>query len=117
MLELLHVTKSFNLTGAAEDERIALDNVSLQIKPGEFITIIGGNGSGKSTTLNIVSGSLNPDKGKVLLNGFDVSKIPEYKTFIKEWVPRNIEKLSDWEFKPISIEKIEVEKKIIQDFI
>lgn len=79
MLELLHVTKSFNLTGAAEDERIALDNVSLQIKPGEFITIIGGNGSGKSTTLNIVSGSLNPDKGKVLLNGFDVSKIPEYK--------------------------------------
>ena len=79
MLELLHVTKSFNLTGAAEDERIALDNVSLQIKPGEFVTIIGGNGSGKSTTLNIVSGSLNPDKGKVLLNGFDVSKIPEYK--------------------------------------
>lgn len=79
MLELLHVTKSFNLTGAAEDERIALDNVSLQIKPGEFITIIGGNGSGKSTTLNIISGSLNPDKGKVLLNGFDVSKIPEYK--------------------------------------
>ena len=79
MLELLHVTKSFNLTGAAEDERIALDNVSLQIKPGEFVTIIGGNGSGKSTTLNIVSGSLMPDKGKVLLNGFDVSKIPEYK--------------------------------------
>lgn len=79
MLELVHVTKTFNLTGAAADERIALDNVSLQIKPGEFVTIIGGNGSGKSTTLNIVSGSLMPDKGKVLLNGFDVSKIPEYK--------------------------------------
>ena len=79
MLELKNVTKSFNLTGAAEDERIALDNITLQIKPGEFVTIIGGNGSGKSTTLNIVSGSLNPDKGKVLLNGFDVSKIPEYK--------------------------------------
>ena len=58
MLELKNVSKIFNLTGSVEDERIALDNVSLQIKPGEFVTIIGGNGSGKSTTLNIVSGSL-----------------------------------------------------------
>lgn len=79
MLELKNVTKSFNLTGAIEDERIALDNISLQIKPGEFVTIIGGNGSGKSTTLNIVSGSINPDKGKVLLNGFEVSKMSEHK--------------------------------------
>ena len=79
MLELVNVVKKFNISGNKEDERTALDHVSLQIKPGEFITIIGGNGSGKSTTLNIVSGSLNPDKGKVLLNGFDVTKIPEYK--------------------------------------
>lgn len=79
MLELKNVTKSFNLTGAKEDERIALDNVSLQIKPGDFVTIIGGNGSGKSTSLNIFSGSLKPDKGQVLLNGYDITKLSEHQ--------------------------------------
>ena len=78
MLELVNVTKKFNLTGAPEDERTALDNITLQIEPGEFITIIGGNGSGKSTTLNIVSGSLQPDKGKVLLNGRDITRLSEH---------------------------------------
>jgi len=79
MLELVNVVKKFNISGNKEDERTALDHVSLQIKPGEFITIIGGNGSGKSTTLNIISGALTPDKGKVLLNGYDTTKIPEYQ--------------------------------------
>ena len=62
MLELRNVTKTFNLTGAKEDLRIALDNVSLQIKSGEFVTVIGGNGSGKSTTMNIITGALKPEK-------------------------------------------------------
>ena len=79
MLELNHVTKRFNLTGAKEDTRVALDNISLQIKPGEFITIIGGNGSGKSTTLNVVSGSLTPDQGTITLNGVDITKLKEFK--------------------------------------
>ena len=79
MLELNHVTKRFNLTGAKEDTRVALDNISLQIKPGEFITIIGGNGSGKSTTLNVVSGALTPDQGTITLNGVDITKLKEYK--------------------------------------
>lgn len=79
MLELVNVVKKFNISGNKEDERVALDHVSLQIKPGEFLTVIGGNGSGKSTTLNIISGALAPDSGKVLLNGFDTAKIPEYK--------------------------------------
>ena len=79
MLELVNVTKKFNISGNKDDERTALDHVSLQIKPGEFITVIGGNGSGKSTTLNIISGALTPDSGKVLLNGYDTTKIPEYK--------------------------------------
>ena len=79
MLELVNVTKTFNMSGNKEDERIALDNITLQIEPGEFVTIIGGNGSGKSTTLNIVSGTLIPDSGKVLLNGVDITRLPEYK--------------------------------------
>ena len=79
MLELVNVVKKFNISGNKEDERTALDHVSLQVKPGEFVTIIGGNGSGKSTTLNIVSGSLIPDSGKVLLNGFDITKMSEYE--------------------------------------
>ena len=79
MLELVNVVKKFNISGNKEDERVALDHVSLQIEPGEFITVIGGNGSGKSTTLNIISGALTPDSGKVLLNGFDTTKMPEYQ--------------------------------------
>ena len=79
MLELKNVTKKFNLTGALDDERIALDNISLMISPGEFVTIIGGNGSGKSTTLNIISGSLKPDSGMVTLNGRDITKLKEYQ--------------------------------------
>ena len=73
MLELRNVTKTFNLTGAKEDLRIALDNVSLQIKSGEFVTVIGGNGSGKSTTMNIITGALKPEKGKVILNEVDIT--------------------------------------------
>lgn len=79
MLELKNVTKTFNLTGNAEDKRIALDNISLQIEPGEFVTIIGGNGSGKSTTLNIISGLIQPDSGQVLLNDIDITKKKDYR--------------------------------------
>ena len=78
MLELKNVTKRFNLTGNKEDERIALNKVNLKIESGEFVTIIGGNGSGKSTTLNIISGKCLPDEGSVLLNNFDITTMKEY---------------------------------------
>jgi len=79
MLELKNVTKTFNLTGAKEDLRIALDNINLQIESGEFVTIIGGNGSGKSTTINILTGSVKPDSGQILLNNVDVTKMNEHQ--------------------------------------
>ena len=79
MLELRNVTKSFNLTGAKEDLRIALDHINLQIESGEFVTIIGGNGSGKSTTMNIITGLIKPDSGKVLLNNVDVTNMNEHQ--------------------------------------
>ena len=79
MLELRNVTKTFNLTGAKEDLRVALDHVNLQIESGEFVTIIGGNGSGKSTTMNIVTGVLKPDSGQVLLNDVDITNMSEHQ--------------------------------------
>lgn len=79
MLELRNVTKSFNLTGAKEDLRIALDHVNLQIESGEFVTIIGGNGSGKSTTMNIITGVVKPDEGQVLLNDVDITNMDEHQ--------------------------------------
>ena len=79
MLELRNVTKTFNRTGNKEDLRVALDNITLQIESGEFVTIIGGNGSGKSTTMNIITGQIKPDSGQVLLNNVDVTKMNEHQ--------------------------------------
>ena len=79
MIQFKNVTKVFNLTGAAEDRRVALNDINLTINDGEFVTIIGGNGSGKSTTMNIISGSIQPDAGKVVLSGMDITKMKEYE--------------------------------------
>ena len=79
MLELKNITKTFNLTGNKEDLRVALDHVNLQIESGEFVTIIGGNGSGKSTTMNIITGVVKPDEGQVLLNDVDITKMDEHQ--------------------------------------
>lgn len=77
MLSFKNVTKVF-YKGTA-DEKVALNNVSFTINDGEFVTIIGGNGSGKSTTLNVLTGNMNPDKGAVLLNDVDITNMPENK--------------------------------------
>ena len=77
MLSFKNVTKVF-YPGTA-DEKKALDNVSFTINDGEFVTIIGGNGSGKSTTLNVLTGNINPDHGAVLLNDVDITNMPENK--------------------------------------
>ena len=79
MLELKNVTKVFNLTGRNEDNRVALDHVNLQIESGEFVTVIGGNGSGKSTSMNIISGVMKPDSGSVLLNQVDITNLSEHQ--------------------------------------
>ena len=77
MLSFKNVTKVF-YPGTA-DEKKALDNVSFTINDGEFVTIIGGNGSGKSTTLNVLTGNISPDMGGVFLNDVDITNMPENK--------------------------------------
>ena len=77
MLSFKNVTKVF-YPGTA-DEKKALDNVSFVVNDGEFVTVIGGNGSGKSTTLNVLTGSINPDRGGVYLNNVDITNMPENK--------------------------------------
>lgn len=77
MLNIKNLTKIFNKD--TENEKIALDDVTIHIEDGEFVTVIGGNGSGKSTFLNLVSGIHLPDEGSIILDGIDVSKMPEYE--------------------------------------
>lgn len=77
MLSFKNVTKVFN--PGTIDEKRALDDVSFTVKDGEFITIIGGNGSGKTTTLNVLTGAMSPDQGAVLLNDVDITNMAENK--------------------------------------
>ena len=77
MLELKNVGKTFNR--GTVNEKIALKDFSLSVEEGDFITVIGGNGAGKSTFMNIVCGTYPVDEGKVFLGGHDVTRLPEYK--------------------------------------
>lgn len=77
MLAVEHVTKIFNKDQNPENLKIALDDVSVVIEDGEFVTVIGGNGSGKSTFINIVSGVYQPDQGSIRIDGLDVTWMPE----------------------------------------
>ena len=77
MLKLENVRKVFN--PGTVNEKIALKDLSLQLHPGDFVTVIGGNGAGKSTMLNSVAGVYPVDSGKIILDGMDVTHLPEYK--------------------------------------
>ncbi len=76
MLELKNISKVFVNDGDFSNK--VLDNVSLKVEKGEFVCIIGSNGTGKSTLLNIISGHSKESGGKILLNGRDISNIPEH---------------------------------------
>ncbi|NDY55384.1 ATP-binding cassette domain-containing protein [Desulfovibrio sulfodismutans] len=76
MLTLTGITKTFNPGGA--DPVTALAGVSLTIEKGDFITLIGSNGAGKSTLLNCLAGVFFPDAGSIILDGRDITALPEY---------------------------------------
>ena len=77
MLELIDVCKTFN--PGTVNEKIALSGLNLHLKRGEFVTVIGGNGAGKSTLMNSVAGVYGIDSGRIMIDGQDVTHLPEYK--------------------------------------
>lgn len=77
MLELIDIKKTFN-AGTINEKR-ALNGVSLHLEEGDFATIIGGNGAGKSTMLNAVAGVWGIDSGRIEINGTNVTMLPEHK--------------------------------------
>ena len=77
MLEIKNVHKTFNK--GTINEKKALNGVDLKLQPGDFVTVIGGNGAGKSTMLNMIAGVYPIDQGRILLDGKDISDLPEYK--------------------------------------
>lgn len=77
MLRVENVFKTF-FPGTVNEKR-ALQGVNLHLKPGDFATVIGGNGAGKSTTLNAIAGVFSIDSGKIIIDGEDLSKKPEHK--------------------------------------
>lgn len=77
MLEVKNISKTFN--PGTVNEKVALNGVSLKLEDGDFVTVIGGNGAGKSTLLNAVAGVWPVDEGQILIDGSDVTKLPEHK--------------------------------------
>ncbi len=77
MLEMKHITKIFN--PGTVNEKVALRDLSLTLHDGDFVTVIGGNGAGKSTLLNAIAGVWQPDEGQILIDGIDITTMPEHK--------------------------------------
>ena len=77
MLEIRNISKTFNK--GTINEKKALDRVNLNLYPGDFVTIIGGNGAGKSTTLNAIAGAWYVDEGQIIVDGTDITRLPEHK--------------------------------------
>ena len=77
MLELINVCKTFN--PGTVNAKVALNDLNLTLNDGDFVTVIGGNGAGKSTMLNAIAGSFQIDSGKIVIDGTDVTGLPEHK--------------------------------------
>lgn len=77
MLKLAGIKKTFN-PGTVNEKR-ALNGIDLVLNEGDFVTVIGGNGAGKSTTLNAIAGTWQVDEGQIIIDDVDVTRLPEYK--------------------------------------
>ena len=70
MIEIKNVTKKYS-------NFIAVDNISFSIKKGEIVGLLGPNGAGKSTTMNMITGFIEPNKGEIIIQGYDILKNPK----------------------------------------
>lgn len=77
MLVIKNVSKVF--APGSVNQKVALNDISLHIRPGDFVTVIGGNGAGKSTLLNVVAGAHRADAGSIELDGVNIGNMPEHK--------------------------------------
>ena len=77
MLELKNIDKVFN--PGTINEKQAIRNLSFTLNEGDFVTVIGGNGAGKSTMLNLIAGVHSADAGRILLDRQDITRLPEYR--------------------------------------
>ena len=77
MLEIKNVSKTFN--PGTVNAKTALNGLNLKLNEGDFVTVIGGNGAGKSTMLNAVAGTIQVDTGSIILDGRDITRLPEFK--------------------------------------
>lgn len=77
LLEIKDITKVFG--EGTVNEKVALNSVSLTLREGDFVTVIGNNGAGKSTLLNCIAGVYTIDKGTIVLDDKDITKLPEHK--------------------------------------
>ncbi len=84
MLKLEHVTQRFFPDSV--NERVALNDVSLTLNEGDFVTVIGSNGAGKSTLLNVIAGRYTPESGQIIIDGQDLTRAPEHRR--ARWVSR-----------------------------
>ncbi len=83
MLQILSLRKTFY--PGTVNERLAMDDLNLSVQDGEFVTIIGSNGAGKSTLFNLIAGSILPDRGKIVLDGKDITSWPEHRRAKQDW--------------------------------
>ena len=77
MLKLTNITKTF--APGTVNQKTALCGIDLHLAPGDFVTVLGSNGAGKSTLFSAIAGSIRPDTGSVVLDGQDVTALPDYK--------------------------------------
>lgn len=77
MLEVKHIRKYYNK--GTVNEMCLFEDFSLTVEQGQFVSVVGSNGSGKTSLLNIICGSIPVDSGSILIHGTDISKMPEYR--------------------------------------